>query len=596
MGSRGIRATTGQILTAWIFILVIPMAGWGQKAVPGIQTTPGSGVEIALFEYFSETPLYSSVPLQVHIQNDSGRDRTWSLLASVRTEQREDSGKSRSDWEFPVPDGEKKVFEIMVPVLPPPGSLQKFSRELSLVLSLSGYGIRGEARLSSTSVKSENPPLAMSETIGASSWGLLEQHFKKSGGPHALLGGQFDPMFLPSDWRGYTGYHSIWMASEDWLKADPSSKNALSDWVAQGGHLYIACADREAQVVRSLKLPGGGNAEKWSHGLGTIRIVPWDEEGIDVEEVAIEIRENRGYFHQDLSELYSGWTLVDALEPIEIRPGFILMFVILFAILVGPINLFVFCRKGKQVRLFWTTPALSVGASLLLALLIVLDDGFGGVGQRVTTVVLLSEEKQSVVIQEQVCRTGVLLDRGFEVEEPLLISPIPLTQQGSVQCREVSSVASQHHGDWFSSRAIQAQYAQTLRPTRARLQVFQGAGQGSDPPTVLSSIDAHLDTLFILDEEHEVWRADSVRVGTKTQLVQCSFNDFKGWRASLEIGGRTRTVIDLHLESGSPIFIAFSKGPNKDAIALFEGLDWNQAGTFYMGEWRFESETPRIDL
>ena len=39
---------------------------------------------------------------------------------------------------------------------------------------------------------------------------------------------------------------------------------------------------------------------------------------------------------------------------------------IAFGIIVGPVNLFVIARQGRRHRLFWTTPLISLIASLLL--------------------------------------------------------------------------------------------------------------------------------------------------------------------------------------------------------------------------------------
>jgi len=98
---------------------------------------------------------------------------------------------------------------------------------------------------------------------------------------------------------------------------------------------------------------------------------------------------------------------------VRLQSGLIFGFILIFALVVGPLNLFVFASGKNRPRLFWTTPLISlIGAGLLAALMIV-QDGFGGTGARTTLAVLLPQDKKMAVIQEQVSRTGILLGQPF---------------------------------------------------------------------------------------------------------------------------------------------------------------------------------------
>ncbi|NIP92090.1 MAG: hypothetical protein GWO24_00865, partial [Akkermansiaceae bacterium] len=74
-------------------------------------------------------------------------------------------------------------------------------------------------------------------------------------------------------------------------------------------------------------------------------------------------------------------------------------------------------------RLFITTPLISLGASLLLVVLILFQDGFGGSGQRVT-LMEIGPENTAYLSQEQIARTGVLLKTGFTTTEHGYFSPV----------------------------------------------------------------------------------------------------------------------------------------------------------------------------
>ncbi len=83
---------------------------------------------------------------------------------------------------------------------------------------------------------------------------------------------------------------------------------------------------------------------------------------------------------------YSTWGLRDKVGSFTVHTGLILSFVLVFGALIGPVNLFVFARGKKRFRLFWTTPLISIIASVALIVGILLTDGIGGSGKQLIAV------------------------------------------------------------------------------------------------------------------------------------------------------------------------------------------------------------------
>jgi hypothetical protein len=104
----------------------------------------------------------------------------------------------------------------------------------------------------------------------------------------------------------------------------------------------------------------------------------------------------------------------------------VLVFLVIFGVLVGPVNLFVLAPAGKRHKLFITTPLLSIGASIVMVGLILIQDGTGGTGRRFIAINLQPDEAAAYVTQEQISRTGVLFGTGFEMKQPVLIEPVAL--------------------------------------------------------------------------------------------------------------------------------------------------------------------------
>ena len=92
--------------------------------------------------------------------------------------------------------------------------------------------------------------------------------------------------------------------------------------------------------------------------------------------------------------------------------------IVVFGILVGPINLFVFCRGVNRARLLWVTPLLSLAASVFLMAIYFLSEGIGshGIYYRVTQ--LAPDGKFAVESQVSASITGMLMSHEFNFAEP----------------------------------------------------------------------------------------------------------------------------------------------------------------------------------
>ena len=106
---------------------------------------------------------------------------------------------------------------------------------------------------------------------------------------------------------------------------------------------------------------------------------------------------------------------------------FFILVLIAFGILVGPVNLFVFAKSGQRHRLFITTPIISVGASLLLIVLILFQDGFGGRGSRLLLMEVRSGRHRECRLSSPRSRSpgpGSCSATGFTTSEPGYLTPV----------------------------------------------------------------------------------------------------------------------------------------------------------------------------
>ncbi len=248
-----------------------------------------------------------------------------------------------------------------------------------------------------------------------------------------------------------------------------------------------------------------------------MRLVPWDGKAFaqsDAIDMINGIRTLRG---DDPVNDATDWPMVRALGTIPINAPFLIGFIVVFAVLVGPVNLFWLADAKRRHRLFWTTPLISLAASLLLTVVIVLQDGFGGHGQRAMVTLLCPDRREAVVVQEQVTRTGVLASRRFTAAEDLVLTPLKV---GRFFGKSFGQSGRDYGGDWFASRSVQAQRAEAIVPSRAEVQLLNAdAASTGAPPVVVSSIPATLREIHYLDPPGHGWRGDHLHTGEQSPCV-----------------------------------------------------------------------------
>ncbi|MEI6535500.1 MAG: hypothetical protein WCN98_09190, partial [Verrucomicrobiaceae bacterium] len=519
-------------LMAWILAGVAPLLH-AVHTIP-VPTDPASGVVIEIDSWLEYCPPSGMMPLEIKVTNGSSRTHDWTLTA------RDGYGTGAAcSVHLVVEPGRTVSAPLYATVM---SSNSAYSAYRSLNLSVQGHGV-------STWMTSLSAPphtggggsgkvmefMAMSKGLGAKGWIPMSERFEKAkSGPKPFEASQVEMAKAPDDWRGYSGLAQLWMTDSEWLGLGAGARAAIMDWMTLGGRTVIFCTDATGTRLTELKLPEPDAKGERRHGAGELRIQVWDGKSFPLD-AAVSMAEDSSLKGNALSLAgYNHWSLSDVVGRLQLHSGLIFGFILAFGILVGPVNLFWLAGPRRRHRLFWTTPLLSLAASALLVALMFLQDGLGGKGARRVLAVLQPEQKKAAIIQEQVSRTGVLLGRTFAKTEPSWMQSLALDSSGSGfnpgsnYQRQLNEDEHGRSGDWFASRAVQAQFLATVRPTRGVIDVFAPAN-ANDAPSVVSSIAAPLLRVFVVDEKNNIWQTDNLGTGEKKMMRACDQKEFTDW-------------------------------------------------------------------
>jgi len=591
-----------------ILVLAIVMAAVG-GTFPGRageldRTTNGQDVTVSVVSPFTQVPPGGCVPYQVNIRNDRNAPGTWQLYfqgaANISS-----LGATVFAQDLTVAANSSGSFAIVVPV---PIAAEKGSTSLNVGVGGPGFDNASVYKRFFGYVYSNNAgprsPFAIlgKDVLGPIGTGPLEAFYKDH--DETFYGSQVDTANLPSDWRAYSGVGALILKDTEWLSLDSAQRGAISDYVSQGGHLTLFTSDSLESRQPELQLPGS-EGKPGDYGFGVISLVFVPSFPPDAKSLDGVIQNNPANSAQNVDQDFSTWGLRDLAGTIAVSAVFILSFVILFGGLIGPVNLFVFARGANRFRLFWTTPLISILASLALIAGILVTDGLGGRGKQMIAIYSLPESNREAVIQEEVARTAVLFSNRWRTDQDYLITPISEHVLDNARAPYGSRVypgrtdledspdtyrqdGNEFSGNWFRSRSVSGQYLQAVRPSRFVLTVLnpQALNSRRVPPVVLSSFPQELTRVFLIDSQRNYWTCENLEPGRKMTCSLSTGDDFdQFWvNACNNAGGKLRPLLRQVRDRPGCFYATGAISPG-DKLATLGEIQWQVVTGIYLGPW-----------
>jgi len=534
---------------------------------------PKTDTHVEVTALFSDPSLGGFQPVRVYISNRQLVRHNIYLNFQSSTDYQASLSTS-SDFSFSVEPGKSATYDILVPLAAQNGysSYEQFKASLS--------GTMGNTSFSDNSSFSFNQPIVLlSDTLHAPNASALDSELASRGsssgysGASGQFSSRFSPSQLPDDWRAYSGFDSILMTDNDWADVPPGPRNAITAWLRLGGRLIIY--SENSQNPTALGLPSDS-----SFGSYEIKSIKGDR--LDPKPtVDLVIRRTiKTRIDAVTKDFNTTWPLQNELQDKDFNSVIFILILIAFGIIVGPVNLFYFAKSGRRHRLFITTPIISITTSLILIVLIIFQDGFGGEGRRLVLMEVRPDENQNAAFihQEQFSRTGVMTSPSFSLDASALFVPVPI--KPNRWSRFTNSTANKGNydiqptggklyasGSWFQSRSEQGQLISAVVPTRGRIELSKEAG------SIVSNFDFPIKTLLYRDDDGNWHRVDNLTKGKSAKLtsinptmVQPIVNDM-----SLKFTGRNQSFYKKVQDRKGHYIAITSEAP---AIETHPSIDW----------------------
>lgn len=589
------------LLPATAFLACLGQAA-AQQSIGDQMLDKSSGSRVEIRGVFDPAPPSGFAPVRVVATNGLNSNTVWEFAVEAESYHFRSPNTHSSRFSLPMQGRSTQSALYLVPMPVAYGDTSGYSGgNASMKITLNAPGLGQHEFQAHNKKVGDFPAVAISQELAKFSMSDLQKEVdsrhkstSRWGGTVDHFGSEFLPGDLPEDWRGFSGFDDVLITGNEWTGLKPGVRLALLQWVRLGGRLTLYQSSASTTLP---DLPDSVRERGGQLSLGKVTFSSWDGKALDATKTVAGLWSADTRF-KDLTENYSNlrgglggdpdWRLMRKLGVRNFASWQVVVFLVIFGLLVGPINLFVLAPAGKRHKLFTTTPLLSVGASLFMVVIILFQDGIGGDGARLVVVNLEPAEAAAYVTQEQVCRTGVLMGTGFSLKQPALVEPlalpdtawVKLKSNGSTQSAQLVLAGNDRSGNYFQSRAEQGQILRAAVSSRARVELKAGTGTGMEnPPEVISTLAFPLEELFYVDAKGIVWTSTgAVQTGHATRLVA---SDGSALRARWEeivgpSGGNTRDRLTRYVNGTLPKNTFFARATRADEFVLptLDSIRW----------------------
>ncbi len=327
------------------------------------------------------------------------------------------------------------------------------------------------------------------------------------------------------NWLAYTRYDGVVVSGDDLERVPSPVRLALTRYVETGGTLLVqggldpsvAFAPAEG-IARS-----GGRRDVL---FGQCLVTGESDAAMGTHD-----------FRQSVEATFSTWetmptpmqahTRFPVVETLGVPVLGMLVLMLVFVILIGPVNLLVLWRKRRRILLFVTAPAISLVTCGLVFGYAVFSEGFRGRYRTASLTVLDERANRATSIGWTAFYSPLAAGGGLHFSPATELTPQLGAPSGgyyygsrssSVEgSRTVSWTEDQHLvSDWVRARIPLHLRCRKSESRRERLTLRPSA---DGPPAVVNGLGAPVRTLVLADADGRVYRAETIDPGAEAALA-----------------------------------------------------------------------------
>ena len=322
------------------------------------------------------------------------------------------------------------------------------------------------------------------------------------------------------NWLAYSPFDAVVIGAADLGSMPPAVFAALGDYLHCGGNLVLLGKTELPKSWHSVsvkKLHGGA---EWELGFGNCFLIgaenPGTLDAADIQKLRDVVRDSARYWQGLPGDSGAANSVMPVVENLKIPTRGIVVIMLVFIIVIGPVNMIVLTRRNRRTWMLWTIPAISFATTLLVFAYSLLREGITP-DTRIAGITLLDQTShRAATIGGEAFYCPLTPSGGLHFDFGTEATPLVQRGYGSGNSREVDWTQSQHftHG-WVSARVPAHFHLRKPETRRERIQVVNENGKLQ----IVNSLGANIKSLWFVDADMKAYQADNVAAGQKAGLI-----------------------------------------------------------------------------
>jgi hypothetical protein len=348
---------------------------------------------------------------------------------------------------------------------------------------------------------------------------------------------EIDVAYLPYDvplnewsanWLGYTQFDGIILASDDLREMPSGVRSALWSYLECGGSLLVIGSweapqqwkGRQHSIISASK--GKNDLPFYYIGFGTLILTGnVDPKQIDASQWA-DIKDQwegsrleESYFRR-LAEINQEFPVIDRIG-VPVRGFFVMM--IVFVIVIGPLNLIWLSRRKKKIWLLWTVPAISLLTTLAVSSFAFFGEGLGATARTEALTILDEVSHRATSIGWTGFYSPVTQGEGLRFSYDTELNPKVYWdfRYGEGPIRTIDWTHDQHLASGWITARVPVYF--TFRKSEARRERLTVRKDENGSISLVNGLGADIRQLWWADKTAELYTATNIRAGAESRLT-----------------------------------------------------------------------------